>query len=132
MNQTLETLNYTESFIKGIIVNVSSDPTIVKQIVKGVDSKNFPVDRHYTALCNKAGYATIFFDELMPGSKYIMYVAATSPEIYEPKIYSDYVTKTEFYTLWNPNLRNKEKLVLNELKKFKPEMYEAIKEYYEN
>lgn len=61
-----------------------------------------------------------------------MYVAATSPEIYEPIIYSDYVTKTEFYTLWNPNLRNKEKLVLNELKKFKPEMYEAIKEYYEN
>lgn len=56
-----------------------------------------------------------------------MYVTATSPETYEPTIYSDTVTRTDFYTLWNPNLRNKEKLVLAELKQLKPDMYEAIK-----
>lgn len=67
-----------------------------------------------------------------PGSKYVMYVTATSPEIYEPTIYSDSIAKTEFYTLWNPNLRNKEKLVLKELKELKPAMYEAIKEFYDN
>ena len=42
------------------------------------------------------------------------------------------VTKTTFYTLWNPNLRNKEKLVLEELKEYNNEMYDAIKEYYDN
>lgn len=52
-----------------------------------------------------------------------MYTTATNPETFEPTIYADNVTKTEFYTLWNPNLNNKDKLILDELKLLKPEMY---------
>ena len=52
-----------------------------------------------------------------------MYTTATNPETFEPTIYADTVTKTEFYTLWNPNLHNKDKLILDELKALKPEMY---------
>lgn len=54
-----------------------------------------------------------------------MYITATSPQNYEPTIYANnnIITKTTFNTLYNPNLRNKEKLILEELKQYNNEMY---------
>jgi hypothetical protein len=61
-----------------------------------------------------------------------MYVSATSPDIYEPVTYADEVVKTVFYTLWNPNLHNTEKLILKEFKKLNPIMCDAIEDFYNN
>ena len=55
-----------------------------------------------------------------------MYMVATNPEVFEPRINGDEITKTEFFTLWNPNLHNPQKLILNDLKELNPKLYEAI------
>lgn len=91
-NSTQETLNYTQAPIKGEVVT-NSESIRTKQISRGLDWYNNKATDYFTALCNKEGYASIFFDELNPGSKYVMYVTATSPEIYEPTIYSDGISK---------------------------------------
>lgn len=79
LNKTLETLNYTQQKIQGHIVNSTTDPITAKQISKGLNASNHKVKDYFTSVCNKEGYASIFFNELRPGSRYLIYTAATSP-----------------------------------------------------
>ena len=131
---TQDTLNYTQQTIKGSVVTPGESVPNSKQIYKGLDGLNQPVSFHFVGVCGEDGVATVSFNGLRPGSKYHLYVTATNPEVFEPTILGPdaQVTMTEFYTLWNPNLRNREKLILDELKHLKPDMYEAICEFYNN
>lgn len=64
--------------------NVSSGLTVyrpnAKQIVKGVNASNEKAKYKFIGKTDRNGVGSIYFDNLNPGSKYLMHVAATSPE----------------------------------------------------
>ena len=109
-DKTKDTLSYTKSKVRGrMIGSINDQYPISKQIAHGLDQENQAAKSYFTTVCGDDGVANIFFGGLKPGSRYKMYVTAATPDTFEPVIYADddQVTLTEFYTLWNPNLRNK-------------------------
>lgn len=79
--------------IRGVPIAERTDLITSSQVIRGVDEKNQKVFAKTVSQSNSDGVAKIFFDNLRPGSRYVMYVSATSPQGYEPIIYGEEVTR---------------------------------------
>lgn len=56
------------------------------QIRSGTNKNNIPLSRysHFSSTTNNYGIGMIFFDDLQPGTKYTVYLTASSIIPYEP------------------------------------------------
>jgi hypothetical protein len=96
------------------------------------DSYNRNITSFFTNKTDSEGNGKIFFTNLKSGTKYDIYITFTTPEIYEPILYAPTpsIMTLSVITLENPNIKGKDDaLVLKELKKIDPEMYEIIKSH---
>lgn len=103
------TLNFTNLTNKGQRVNKTVAPTS-KQIRYAKDMNNtlLNIYRYYSGVSDDNGQATIFFDDLKPGSDYVMYMTASNMLPYDPAIllYDEEVGILRFHTIHNPSNTN--------------------------
>jgi hypothetical protein len=82
------------------------------QIRSGLSKDNKPLNKYrfFSGATNEEGIGNIFFDDLLPGTKYTMYITSSSILPYEPSFLwsDDEVIKLEFTTLYNQALHNQE------------------------
>lgn len=106
-----------------------------QQIRSGLNKNNTALNkyRYFSGASNSDGIANIFFDDLQPGTKYNMYITASSLLPYEPSyLWEDSeVIKLTFTTLYNQALHNQE-INTKELKKYNPGLAAAIERFQNN
>lgn len=131
------TLNVTTSINQAVRVatlnaSMKAQAPSSKQIRYGFDTANSPLNKYRwtSTVSDVNGVATLFFNDLKPGTVYDMYITASSVLPYEPTmLYDDgEVLKLTFQTLYNPNL-NQVSSNLNELKNLNPALGKAISDH---
>lgn len=140
------TLNFTNLTNEGSRVNSSAIPSS-KQIRYAKDMNNtlLNVYRYFSGVSDDQGRATIFFNDLKPGSDYIMYMTAANMLPYEPAVLlnDSEVGVLQFHTIHNPStpycnadlnskrvdMRDSNNPLVQDLINLKPSLGWAIKRY---
>lgn len=140
------TLNFTNTTNQGSRANQTLIPSS-KQIRYAKDLNNtvLNVYRYFSGTSDSKGHATIFFNDLKPGSDYIMYMTAANMLPYEPSVLLNdtEVGVLPFHTIHNPSnhfchidlnsrrvdMRDSSNPLVQDLINLKPSLGWAIKKY---
>lgn len=118
-----------DSLTAKYIGNLTDDIPYSKQIILGLGSFNQKADVFVRNSTDKNGHVKLKLRALKAGTAYSLFVTYTTKTLYEPILYgtTSNITRIDFYTIENPNLKDYTKDYLwQELKEIDPKLYSII------